>query len=158
PLDVAETELVRLRAERETLLRRVTSRHPDAVRNELEIAKAQSVVNDLKVKGITDSPASSSALAKNTAAKSAAAQDDASTVEDEPNVAQVKSQLEANRMEVDNLLKEEQKLKASLTEYQSRLNVTPVREQQLAAIVRDYDLLKKKYEDLLSKEMESQLA
>jgi len=70
----------------------------------------------------------------------------------------VRSQLEANRVEIGNLLKDEKQLKASLSQYQSRLNLTPVREQQLMGIQRDYDLLKQDYADLVSKEMQSQLA
>jgi uncharacterized protein involved in exopolysaccharide biosynthesis len=71
---------------------------------------------------------------------------------------QLKSQLEANQLEVANLLKDEKKLKETIAQYQSRLNQTPVREQQLAGILRDYDLLKQDYTDLLGKKMQSQLA
>ena len=66
--------------------------------------------------------------------------------------------MEANRLEIENLLRDEKQLKASLAQYQSRLNLTPVREQQLLGLTRDYDLMKKDYEDLVSKEMQSQLA
>ena len=73
-------------------------------------------------------------------------------------MAQVKSQLEANRLEIDNLLKDEKQLRASLTQYQNRWNLTPVREQQLTSLNRDYELVKKDYEDLANKEQQSQLA
>ena len=61
-------------------------------------------------------------------------------------------------VEIENLLKDEKQLKASLAQYQNRLNLTPVREQQLMGLTRDYDLMKKDYEDLVNKEMQSQLA
>jgi len=38
------------------------------------------------------------------------------------------------------------------------LNLTPVREQQLTSILRDYDLAKKNYDDLYAKKTQSALA
>ena len=73
-------------------------------------------------------------------------------------VVQLRGQLQVNAFELDNLVKKEQKLRADIDQYQARLNLTPVREQQLTSIQRDYDLLKQHYGDLLRKEQESQLA
>ncbi|HEY9500436.1 MAG TPA: GNVR domain-containing protein, partial [Pyrinomonadaceae bacterium] len=73
-------------------------------------------------------------------------------------VAQLKSQLRANHLEVENLAQKEQKLRQEIELYQSRLNLTPVREQQLTSIQRDYDLIKAHYGELLKKQQESQLA
>ncbi len=78
--------------------------------------------------------------------------------EDTASTAQIESQLEANRLEIENLSKDELQLRAKTAVYQDRLNLTPVREQQLAGLMRDDELLKKEYSDLLSKELESQLA
>ena len=66
--------------------------------------------------------------------------------------------MESNRLAIENLTKDEKQLKASIQQYQVRLNQTPVREQQLAGILRNYDLLKQDYADKLNKEMESQMA
>jgi multidrug efflux pump subunit AcrA (membrane-fusion protein) len=73
-------------------------------------------------------------------------------------VAQLRGQLEANRLELQNLSRDEAQVKADIEQYQKRLNLTPVREQQLAGLQRDYDLLKADYTDLLGKETQSQLA
>jgi oxygen-independent coproporphyrinogen-3 oxidase len=77
--------------------------------------------------------------------------------EDAP-TAQVKSQLEANQVELENLTKDANQLKEKIARYQERLNSTPVREQQLAGMLRDYELLKLNYADLLKKQLESGLA
>ena len=71
---------------------------------------------------------------------------------------ELKSQLQANALEIENLNKKEQQLRKDMEEYRSRLNLTPVREQQLTSMQRDYELLKQHYGDLLKKEQESQLA
>ena len=80
------------------------------------------------------------------------------TDQDPSAALQLKSQLEANRLEIENLSKEEEKLKASIDQYQKRLNQTPVREQQLAGVLRNYDQLKQDYADLLNKESQSRMA
>ena len=61
-------------------------------------------------------------------------------------------------MEIENLEKDEKQRNATISEYESRLNLTPVREQQLSGMLRDYDLSKKEYNDLLGKEQQSELA
>lgn len=73
-------------------------------------------------------------------------------------IAQLKSQLQANQLEIENLTRDEKQLKASVAQYELRLNETPVREQQLASLSRDIDLVKQEYSDLLTKEQQSQLA
>ena len=55
-------------------------------------------------------------------------------------------------------MKYEEQQKAIISEYQNRLNLTPVREQQLTSLLRDYELSKQDYADLLGKEQQSQLA
>jgi len=78
--------------------------------------------------------------------------------EEDLGVVQLKSQLQANAFEIENLNKKEQKLRTEIDQYRTRLNLTPVREQQLTSMQRDYDLLRQHYGDLLRKEQESQLA
>jgi uncharacterized protein involved in exopolysaccharide biosynthesis len=73
-------------------------------------------------------------------------------------IAQLRSQLQANKGEMDDLITKEEKLRSDIETYQNRLNVTPVREQQLTAMQRDYDLQKQHYGELLKKKQESQLA
>ena len=49
-------------------------------------------------------------------------------------------------------------MKASIAQYESRINQTPVREQQEAGILRDTEVLRQQYAELQKKEQESQLA
>ena len=73
-------------------------------------------------------------------------------------LGQLRGQMDANRLELANLSKEEKRLKEELDQYQLRLNATPVREQQLSGILRNYDQLKQDYTELLAKESQSQMA
>src|SRR5208282_3850227 len=78
--------------------------------------------------------------------------------DDDPAIAQLKSQLKANQVEIANGLAGEKQLEARIADYQHRLNLTPVREQELAEILRNYDLSQKNYADLESKKTQSALA
>lgn len=150
PLENAQKELDRLDAQRDLLLGRYTPEHPDVVEVESEIRKQEATVERLK-SAQTAKSETAGENPKGTPATSGSSEDDAS-------IAQVKSQLEANRLEIGNLASDEKRLKASISDYQGRLNATPVREQELAEVTRNYDLLKKNYDDLLGKEQQSQLA
>ena len=77
---------------------------------------------------------------------------------DDPAVAQLKSSLEANRVEIENLNGDEKRLKAQIAQYENRINQTPVREQQQAGILRDTEILRQQYAELQKSEQESQLA
>jgi succinoglycan biosynthesis transport protein ExoP len=148
PIEAAQTELTRLRTERANLLVRFTPQHPDVLKNERDIAAQQAIVDRLKAAG----GGTQSGTQLETPARAEAKRPDS------PAIAQVKSQIEANRLEIENLKKDEKQLRSSLAQYQNRLNLTPVREQQLTSLLRDYDLVKKDYEDLVNKELQSQLA
>ncbi len=146
PLDALEKDVARLQAQRDTLLSKYTPTHPDVVAKDAEIAKAQALLD--KAKSLPRVPATQ---------KPAHASVIPGRKEDAP-MSQVKSQLEQNRVEMENLTKDSEQIKQKIAQYQGRLNSTPVREQQLAGMLRDYELLKLNYADLLKKQTESGLA
>jgi polysaccharide chain length determinant protein (PEP-CTERM system associated) len=142
----AERDLARLESEREQLLAKYTPLHAAVVKKDEEIAHQRSIVESL-----SDGGAPSAGRRASPGLGIPASERNAIML-------QLKAQLEATRMEIDTLSKTEEKVKAEIERYQSRLNLTAVREQQLTSMLRDYDLLKRSYADLLHKEMESQLA
>ena len=157
PVDAARTNLVRLQEKEADLRTTYGAQYPEVLEVQRQIAAAEAALSGLK----SAKPAAGGEDAKGEkGAAQKALTAGTSTVEsgDNASVAQVESQLEANRLEIENLSKDEAQSKAKITTYQDRLNLTPVREQQLAGLMRDDDLLKKEYSDLLSKELESQLA
>ena len=146
PLQLAENELVQLEKQMKSLLAVYTSSHPDVLRKQKEIERQRAQVQGVRsVKLVAAEPGSGSVEAS-------------SDSQQDMLVAQLKSQLRANHLEVENLAQKEQKLRQEIELYQSRLNLTPVREQQLTSIQRDYDLIKAHYGELLKKQQESQLA
>jgi uncharacterized protein involved in exopolysaccharide biosynthesis len=151
PFQAAQADLVRLQAEKEKLLVTYQPAYPAVKRIEREISDAEARITKLRPSTLLapESPVSASTPVSEASPEAA---DDVSSV------AQLRSQLEANRLEIENLSKDEKRQKELISQYQSRLNLTPVREQQLAAILRDYEISKLDYSDLLGKEQQSQLA
>jgi polysaccharide chain length determinant protein (PEP-CTERM system associated) len=150
PLQTAQIDLARLQTEKSKMLTTYRPSYPDVLAMDRQIAATQAVIENLRKSDDSQAPKALEA------AKAAPATPVAS--DDDPSITQVRSQLEANRLEIEDIKKYETQQKAVITQYQSRLNLTPVREAQLADILRDYDLSKRDYEDLLGKEQQSQLA
>lgn len=153
PLQAAQNQLARLQSERAALLSRYEPVHPDVLKIRREVAKAEDTVKRLKAATPSQTEEAPGELGR-TANRAAAS---AEPVED-ATIAQVRSQLEANRLEIASLSKDEARLKAMIAQYESRLNQTPIREQQQSSIVRDTEVLRQEYAELLKKEQESQLA
>ena len=150
PLEVAQLDLAKLQSAKAQLLNRCTPEHPDVVKVTREIARAENLVQHLKAAAPAPQKEESPAASPTRPAPVEPGED--------PAVAQIRSQLEANRVEMENLGREERQLKARIAEYENRVNQTPVREQQQAGIVRDTAALREEYGGLLKKEQESQLA
>ncbi len=152
PIAAAQNELALLKATKSTLLSIYTPEYPDVVKVNEEIAQTESLLKSLRAaKNDKQEEASDTAAGK-------AGPMDSGNSEVDTSLAQVKSQLASNGMELANLARDEKQVKAQIDQYQQRLNLTPVREQQLAGLMRDYDLLKQDYTDLLGKETQSRLA
>lgn len=132
--------LARLQSERDSLLTRYTAKHPEVVKKNAEIQRAEGLLSRLRA------PAGSVDTAALTPGQ------------DDTVVAQLRSQVEANIAESDALSREEQRLKGEIARFQNRLKLTPVREQELTDILRDYELYKKDYNELLNKQLDAQLS
>lgn len=157
PLETVRADLARLQAKEAELRTTYGAQYPEVLEVQSQITAAEAALSSLKsgkpAAGGEDAQGEKAGTQKPLIAGSALVRP-----EDNASIAQIESQLEANRLEIADLSKDETQLKAKVTTYQERLNLTPIREQQLAGLMRDDDLLKKGYSDLLSKELESQLA
>ena len=68
------------------------------------------------------------------------------------------SRLKATRAEIDSDQAQIKDLHRKIADAQARLNLTPLREQQLAELTRDYENSKQNYQSLLQKKLQSELA
>lgn len=130
--------LARLQSERDAMLANFRPKHPEVVAKDRLIERYQALLGRLTgVAGLELSQTLASI--------------------DDPVLVQMKGQIEAGLAEMANLNREQQRLRSEILQYQNRLKLTPVREQQLTAVLRDYDLYKQDYTDLLNRQLRSQL-
>ncbi len=148
PTLTIKAKLEDLRSQRAELLARYTEKYPDVVKVEEEIKESEDLL----------AAAQKKAPQPDTDDASKEKSEPADSTENNAAIAQLKSQLEANRLEMQNDEALEKQLQGQIAEYRNRLNLTPVREQQLAELTRNYDLSKKNYDDLLSRKTASELA
>jgi succinoglycan biosynthesis transport protein ExoP len=145
--DTIKAELARLKGEKADLLSRFTDKYPDVVRVDQQIKETEALLAASKLAPEPtkqDTTPASSQSARPTQANAT--------------TAQVKSQLEANRIEIGNNTEEKKRIEASIADVQRHLNLTPVREQQLSDLLRGYDQSKRHYDDMLNKKTQSELA
>jgi polysaccharide chain length determinant protein (PEP-CTERM system associated) len=147
PTETIKAELIRLRNEKADLLARYTPKYPDVVKTDEQIKETEALLA-----AATEAPEPTKDGPVQESSKPAR------PTESDPAIAQLKSQLEANRIEIQNGTAEQKRIDSRIAEYQRRLNLTPVREQQLADLLRGYDLSKQHYDDLLNKKTQSELA
>ncbi len=141
-LPALDQELDRLRAQLADLNSHYTEKHPDVRKLKDQIARTQRMRDQFAKEQRTggtplpvESPSGQPSL-----------------------LAQMQSQLQSNQLEITNRERSISDLKAKAKEYQSRLDLEPVREQQLADLTRGYDQSKANYDDLLKKKNESAMA
>jgi len=145
-LPAIQDELAKLRARLTDAQAKYTPQHPDVIRLKAQIAQTEKMKKTLE----TD-------LA-NSSTKSDRAPHSPSELQAMSPVLQLESQIKANDQEVSDSQNELTQLESQIKAYQSRLNITPVREQQLADLTRDYNQSKSNYDSLLQKQQQSQLA
>lgn len=141
-------DLARLKAERAKLLERYTPQYPPVIKLNEKISQMEASLKRLQVWMTSGNPESTADASSTSSA----------AMEEDTSLGQLRGQLEANRREIENLSKDEKRLKDEVEQYQRRVNATPMREQQLAGILRNYDQLKLDYADLLAKETQSQMS
>jgi succinoglycan biosynthesis transport protein ExoP len=115
---------------------RYTDNYPDIIALKEKIAKRDQLLNQ---------------IAAQAGAKPGAAKPSELTL-------QIQGQIEAVQLEIETNLKKEKQLERQIAAYQSRLNLTPGTEQQLADISRGYEESKAEYDSLLKKQSQSELA
>lgn len=123
-----------------------TARHPDILKLQSEIAATEALRTRLIEKAKSKSPAD-------------AANDDGGAAPGATSqLTVIEGQMKANELEIANDQAKIKRLEGQVEDYRARLNRAPVREQQLAAITRDYEQSRTYYESLLAKKLQSEMA
>jgi polysaccharide biosynthesis transport protein len=142
-----DKQLDQLKAQLADLTSHYTDKHPDVRKTREQIARMESMRARL-VADMSNAPSVPSPDA------SAPKPLDPKTAP----MLELESQLKANRLEIANREAEIKDEQSKISQYQGRLNMAPVMEQQFADITRDYDQSKTDYEALLAKKNQSEMS
>ncbi len=135
-----QESLPQLRAKLAELRARYTDQFPEVIQVKDEIARLEKLQQQ-------KSPDSSTSQTGTSAADAT-----------QPNLIEVNSRLKAVDVDLQNRRKEIDRLRERIQTLQAHLNLTPVRAEQLAEVTRNYQDAKERYESLLQKESQSELA
>ena len=132
------------RARLASYLQRYTPDHPEVVSLERQIA-------DLVLQVENETPVSATQGVPQRSLSPAEAAQKKKVLDLQAELAVVDHQLTANRAE-------DQRLKALIADYQSKVDAVPTRESELVELTRDYSTLQDAYSTLLMKREDSQIA
>src|SRR6202142_27476 len=142
-----DKQLEQLKAQLADLTSHYTDKYPDVRKTKEQIA----LLENTRKRVVADM---NNAANNPTPEASAAASFDPKSAP----LLEMESQLKANRLEIANREAEIKDGQAKISQYQSRLNMAPVMEQQFAEITRDYDQSKTDYESLRAKKNQSAMS
>ena len=131
-----DAQLARLKATLDELKSRYTDKHPAVLQVRDQIAETEKLKAEFDKDKI----------------------DDDSGLPVSRGVEEIKSQLKGTELNIQDRKKEIASMQAAVEAYENRLKDTPLREQQLADLTRDYNQSRDNYEALLTKKNDSALA
>lgn len=122
---------------------RYTPRHPDILKLQNDIAATEALraklIERAKTQPGTEAPEDSAAGATS-------------------QLTMLEGQVKANELDLRNEETKIKRLEGQIEDYRGRLSHAPVREQQLAALTRDYEQSRSYYDSLLAKKLQSEMA
>lgn len=151
PADSLDAQLKQLKLQLTQDRATYTKNYPDVVSLEYKIAQLEK----LKKQQSKAQPAS---IQKAQSASKQPPPPNSDPALGNPAAMQVRSQLQANQLEIQDYQKRAKNISAAIAQYQARLNQEPRTEQELTDISRGYEESMSNYNSLLQKQMQSQLA
>jgi uncharacterized protein involved in exopolysaccharide biosynthesis len=136
-LATASERVTRLQAELATLREKYTEYHPTVTQKTQEIVQMQAFVEGLRegrTSGLLSGPLSTDA-----------------------GLSQLVHRIDLIDRDIQDLTRQDEQLRQRMEDYEARIRVAPLREQQLQDISRDYTLLKDDYAELKKNQLQSQL-
>jgi len=139
-----EQQLTKLQSELVTLEARYTSNHPDVVKMKNDIAQLKQKI------------ASARAIEKNKPTETNPQQ--AALAEEPPQIQQLRSQIYSLERTIKEKTAEQVSLQGRVRTYESRVQLSPLIEQQYKDVTRDYQTALAFYNELLGKKNQSEMA
>jgi polysaccharide chain length determinant protein (PEP-CTERM system associated) len=156
--DPQEVQLEQLKNQLADLQTKYTEKHPDIVIVKRRIAELEAKIEKDKLGKKTGESVTVSELPAPQTETKKEKKDGKSELRLNPRYKEMESQFIATELEIERLREEEGKVKAQINSYRGRIENTPLREQEMTLIARDYQNTKENYQTLLKKTQEAQQA
>jgi polysaccharide chain length determinant protein (PEP-CTERM system associated) len=156
--DPQEVQLEQLKNQLADLQTKYTEKHPDILVVKRRIAEMEAKIDKEKSEKKTGEKIVSTELPAPKEESKKEKKDGKSELRLNPRYKEMESQLIATELEIERLKEEEGKVKAQINIYRGRIENTPIREQEMTVISRDYLNTKENYQTLLKKSQEAQQA
>jgi len=150
--EILDKELLDLRTRLADARSRYTEEFPDVVSLKQKIDETEKLKKQVEGEIAANQKAVTGASTAGTASTDEVRYDSSTPM------MQVRSQLKANELEIQNYQRHAGDIESQIAAYRARLNMTPETEQELADISRGYEESKDNYNSLLQKQNQSQLA
>jgi len=134
-------EIAKMETQLAALQSRYTSDHPDIIKLKGEIEQLKMKVSQMGAAGKEDS-----------------GEEPAVQMPEPPQILQLRSQVHAYEQAAKNLSSDQDRLREQIRLYQSRIQLSPIVEQEYKQITRDYQTALDFYNDLLKKRNQSGMA
>jgi polysaccharide biosynthesis transport protein len=141
-------KLAQMKNDLADLQTRYTNKYPDVIRLKNEIAELEASLKSAD----SEAEDSTAGKSKGTERKSEAAEADSIQMNDVP------GQLNQTNLEIHRLEERQKQIAEQMKTYEGRVENTPLREQQMLALMRDYESTKQHYQSLLDKKLNAQIA
>jgi polysaccharide chain length determinant protein (PEP-CTERM system associated) len=151
---VARSPVQTLKARLDTLLTRYNDNHPEVKRLKAQIAAEEKKSEAAAVAAAAEEPKPETVAAASAAARADAPPPAPKRFANPVLTAQVRS-LED---EIGKYKAEQQRLIKMSQQYQAKLEAIPIREQEMTNLVRDYEISKTHYQQLLEKQLSAETA
>ncbi len=156
--DPQETELEKLKNQLAELQTKYTEKHPDIITAKRRVAELEAKIEKEKSEKMSEEKVTTTDLPAPKGGAKTEKKDGKSQLRLNPRYKELEGQLIATELEIKRLREEEGKVKAQINIYRGRIENTPLREQEMTIIARDYQNTKEGYQTLLKKSQEAQQA
>ncbi len=156
--DPQVVQLEQLKNQLADLQTKYTEKHPDIFVMKKRIAELEAKIEKDKVGRKSEETITVSELSEPQKGIKKGKKEDKSELKLNPQYKQLEGQMIATELEIERLRAEEDKVKAQINVYRQRIENTPLREQAITLISRDYQNTKDTYQTLLKKGQEAQQA
>jgi len=156
--DPQEVQLEQFKNQLADLQTKYTEKHPDRVMIKKRIAELEAKIEKDQLGNKSEESVTVSELPAPKIETKKEKKEGKSELRLNPRYKEMESQLVATELEIERLKEEEGKVKAQINIYRQRIENTPLREQAMTLIARDYQNTKENYQTLSKKSQEAQQA